>query len=163
MIRACNATLEVGDDFGDNPCTFQCDRLYSHKGMHKVEFQGNRGRRIVRWDGDDRPVHERPEGGLLYYDFDCSPDILESLLDCLPYEDPARESLFNRMLELYEDDVELTISLDETIKNGESYKILLADLIEHVQKVLGDRYNLVEIVKPTVPKSHSEFWLKPVR
>jgi len=31
----CKATIEFGDDFGDNTCTFHCELEKGHKGLHK--------------------------------------------------------------------------------------------------------------------------------
>lgn len=31
----CQATIEFGDDFGDNSCTFRCMLLAGHAGQHR--------------------------------------------------------------------------------------------------------------------------------
>lgn len=162
MIRTCDATLVVGDDFGDNPCTFRCARKHKHLGMHKFEFQSNGSKRILRWDGDARRVHEHPEGGILYYDFDCFKFILWSLLNCLSYDNPEREPLLKRVWDLYDEDEEPPAYIDEQIKESQIYKKLLADLTSAVQDALVGVHSIVEIVKPNPPRPHSEFWLKPV-
>ena len=35
MTKQCKATIQFGDDHGDNHCTFHCQREEGHKGKHQ--------------------------------------------------------------------------------------------------------------------------------
>jgi hypothetical protein len=35
----CNRRLEIGDDYGDNSCTFRCKLPQGHEGPHREEFR----------------------------------------------------------------------------------------------------------------------------
>jgi hypothetical protein len=48
----CNAHLVLGDDFGDNDCTFRCQLPVGHEGLHKEVTR--EGKVIVTWEGDDK-------------------------------------------------------------------------------------------------------------
>ena len=52
----CGATLEFGDDYGDNSSTFRCQLPEDHEGRH-VEAGNMYGKCPYRleWDGDMRP------------------------------------------------------------------------------------------------------------
>ena len=39
MTDVCGATLRIGDDFGDNECTFRCQLAKGHEGNHQEIFQ----------------------------------------------------------------------------------------------------------------------------
>ena len=51
--QICNATIEFGDDFGDNTTTFHCNLPYGHSGEHK-EIGDMYGKRYeLKWvDGE---------------------------------------------------------------------------------------------------------------
>lgn len=55
----CNARLVIGDDYGDNSCTFRCTLPEGHDGEHQEESRSDKpppGARkaVMRWEGDDR-------------------------------------------------------------------------------------------------------------
>ena len=52
--QICNATIEFGDDFGDNSTTFHCNLPYGHSGEHK-EIGNMYGKKYeLKWvDGDN--------------------------------------------------------------------------------------------------------------
>jgi len=50
----CNARLVLGDDYGDNTCTFRCGLKPGHSGKHRDEFGDDDNRVIVQWDLDER-------------------------------------------------------------------------------------------------------------
>lgn len=35
----CNERLSIGDDYGDNPTTFRCQRKPNHAGFHQEVFE----------------------------------------------------------------------------------------------------------------------------
>lgn len=45
----CNARLELGDDYGDNSCTFLCELNPDHQGRHKESCS----RFTMEWEGND--------------------------------------------------------------------------------------------------------------
>ena len=50
----CNATLEIGDDYGDNVCTMQCSLDNGHEGDHEEKFEHLGEMVVVTWKTDDR-------------------------------------------------------------------------------------------------------------
>ena len=54
----CVATLEIGDDYGDNEATMHCQLEIGHSGRHREEFFD--GRAIVEWN--DEPAGDLPKG-----------------------------------------------------------------------------------------------------
>lgn len=51
----CNARLYVGDDYGDNHCTFRCQLAPGHDGVHREEYRASRGGQVVvTWEKDER-------------------------------------------------------------------------------------------------------------
>lgn len=44
----CNSKLCLGDDYGDNECTFLCNLPPKHEGLHSETSRG--GRLIIQWD-----------------------------------------------------------------------------------------------------------------
>lgn len=51
----CSASLRMGDDFGDNPCTFKCKLPKGHEGLH-IEHGNfiNKHPYVFTWHGDMR-------------------------------------------------------------------------------------------------------------
>jgi hypothetical protein len=53
-MERCNATLELGDDYGDNSSTMKCGLEINHEGPHKEEFSRKNTPVVVTWFVDDR-------------------------------------------------------------------------------------------------------------
>jgi hypothetical protein len=51
-MALCGATLDVGDDYGDNSSTFHCQLPYEHEGKHQAILR--KGDVVITWTGDDR-------------------------------------------------------------------------------------------------------------
>jgi len=51
--EVCGAALSIGDDYGDNSCTFHCQLPIGHEGMHKEEFGVEQHKCIMQWEGKD--------------------------------------------------------------------------------------------------------------
>ena len=49
--KFCTATLIIGDDYGDNACTFHCQHPEWHSGRHREIFRNGKAR--IEWTGDD--------------------------------------------------------------------------------------------------------------
>lgn len=57
----CNARLFLGDDHGDNSCTFRCQLPPEHKGQHREKFKrqySSGGRVSITWAKDERVICE---------------------------------------------------------------------------------------------------------
>lgn len=52
----CNDILRLGDDFGDNECSFACIREAGHDGPHRDEFEHERQPVVVTWYASDGAV-----------------------------------------------------------------------------------------------------------
>lgn len=48
--RKCKATLEIGDDYGDNYALMRCQLARGHKGRHQETYEANGGGVTVTWD-----------------------------------------------------------------------------------------------------------------
>lgn len=58
LYEYCDATIEFGDDYGDNYCTFYCDLPKGHLMQHQesgVMCQGNMPY-VLEWTGDQRVI-----------------------------------------------------------------------------------------------------------
>jgi hypothetical protein len=70
----CNARLILGDDFGDNHCTFRCQLEPDHSGQHQEKH--NQGDDedpnwvVVQWDNDHTIVCEK-HGRVAKFDGQC--------------------------------------------------------------------------------------------
>lgn len=54
---ACGALLQIGDDHGDNHCTFVCALPSGHDGEHReVTRDGEPGMFTMTWTTDQRPA-----------------------------------------------------------------------------------------------------------
>ena len=49
-MKRCGCQLSLGDDFGDNSCTFKCQLEYQHEGQHEEKFEDV----VIHWSRDDR-------------------------------------------------------------------------------------------------------------
>lgn len=66
-MSRCNATIEFGDDHGDNSATFHCQLEEGHAGMHseKGDMDPPAGEErypmpyILTWSGDQREADEK--------------------------------------------------------------------------------------------------------
>jgi len=56
----CNATIEFGDDYGDNHCTFHCQLEDGHEGPHQeIGDMGNDKYRMpytLAWQGSNEEL-----------------------------------------------------------------------------------------------------------
>jgi hypothetical protein len=66
MTDKCGAILSLGDDMGDNDCTFKCQLEKGHEGLHQEnstqEHQGKTGSVVMTWELDERewcPKHSK--------------------------------------------------------------------------------------------------------
>jgi hypothetical protein len=53
----CNATLEIGDDYGDNTATMRCPLPAGHEGLHCEEYgedDEETGKVKITWEKDGR-------------------------------------------------------------------------------------------------------------
>lgn len=51
----CGAILLLGDDYGDNSCTFRCKLPKGHEGLHQEKFESDdSGDVVVTWEHDAR-------------------------------------------------------------------------------------------------------------
>jgi hypothetical protein len=57
----CNAWCLIGDDFGDNDCTFRCKLPAGHEGWHEEQFGRHGDQKWFRWEKDARPAKEADE------------------------------------------------------------------------------------------------------
>lgn len=62
VIGECNARLYLGDDYGDNVCTFRCQLHPGHSGPHQEAPERGGGKVSVTWDVDERGLED--EDGL---------------------------------------------------------------------------------------------------
>jgi hypothetical protein len=53
---ACGATIEFGDDFGDNCSTFHCKLNEGHDGMHRETGTMDSQYYSLEWEGDSREI-----------------------------------------------------------------------------------------------------------
>jgi len=55
-VKRCNASIEFGDDFGDNSCTFHCELPFNHVGQHQEtgDMFGNEYRLV--WEEKQQKV-----------------------------------------------------------------------------------------------------------
>jgi len=49
----CGDILRIGDDFGDNECSFACMLAAGHDGLHSVEFELEGRSVVVKWYAND--------------------------------------------------------------------------------------------------------------
>lgn len=145
----CPAHLKVGDDFGDNECTFKCSLKKGHRGLHKESYKRGKGLVVVRWDGDDRDLLDRPEGGVLYYNWQAPLDILYSLIDLLSVEE--HEAMWDR-LEDFKGEVEVGRT------STEKFNFLVLDLKRAIEKQFEGIYTIT----PS-KRDDREIWLLPVK
>ena len=61
----CEATIIIGDDYGDNDCTFRCQSYTGHTGQHYQSFRNWKA--CMSWDGDDSYERWR-SAWLLFWD-----------------------------------------------------------------------------------------------
>ena len=47
IIEWCNAKFVLADDYGDNDCTFHCNRMKGHEGLH--EEHGLDAKYVMVW------------------------------------------------------------------------------------------------------------------
>ena len=60
----CNERLEIGDDWGDNTCTFRCQEPPGHAGPHREEFESGGRPVTVTWASEptNEPDADEPHG-----------------------------------------------------------------------------------------------------
>lgn len=70
----CNARLFVGDDFGDNHCTFRCPLEAGHWGVHQERYDtGRAGKVVVTWEKDEREKCDHCDQWTHAHDYDNCP------------------------------------------------------------------------------------------
>ena len=52
-LTKCRAITSIGDDFGDNSCTFHCQLEQGHSGLHTEKFEINGKLLTMTWDGTE--------------------------------------------------------------------------------------------------------------
>ena len=52
-MKTCSAAFKFGDDYGDNPCTFHCQRVNRHAGKHSESGVLAGEKWIVIWSDDN--------------------------------------------------------------------------------------------------------------
>ena len=62
-MKKCESTIEFGDDFGDNHCTFHCKLEEGHEGLHQEK--GDMGYGVMpmpytlTWEGSQTELEEK--------------------------------------------------------------------------------------------------------
>lgn len=55
----CRAIVSIGDDHGDNSCTFHCQLESGHEGLHSEKFENSGKNLTMTWDGSEKVKVER--------------------------------------------------------------------------------------------------------
>ena len=58
MIK-CRAIVAIGDDYGDNSCTFHCQLDAGHEGLHSENFENSGKNLTLTWDGAEKVEVQR--------------------------------------------------------------------------------------------------------
>ena len=58
-ITTCRAITSIGDDHGDNSCTFHCQLDAGHEGLHSEKFAINGKNLTMTWDGTEKVLIEK--------------------------------------------------------------------------------------------------------
>lgn len=54
QLTKCRAITSIGDDQGDNSCTFHCQLESGHEGLHCEKFILNNKNLTMTWDGSEK-------------------------------------------------------------------------------------------------------------
>ena len=60
-MKECGATIELGDDYGDNNSTFHCQLRKQHSGKHKEKGDMYGQKYSLIWEGDARITNAQRE------------------------------------------------------------------------------------------------------
>lgn len=58
-MNRCRAIASIGDDQGDNSCTFRCQLDSGHTGQHSETFKVDTKNLTMTWDGSEKVLVER--------------------------------------------------------------------------------------------------------
>lgn len=66
-MNKCRAIVQIGDDQGDNSCTFKCHHESGHTGQHSETFKTGTKNLTMTWDGSEKVLVERFKFNLTRY------------------------------------------------------------------------------------------------
>ena len=96
-MNKCRAIASIGDDLGDNSCTFRCQLESGHSGQHSETFKVDTKNLTMTWDGSEKILIDRFKFKVTrYIDYQYYPESKKQSIETIVTENMTEDELFDK-------------------------------------------------------------------